>query len=97
MREGGLMVSTPSGRPSLFKPISTVLYKWVPQEQSEASLRELVILPGSKELPHSSLLAADGNFYTGDLFEPAGDGYYRFKGRKNDWIKTGSGHFCDTK
>ena len=96
---GFLMASTPFGNPALLKPDPGLLYNLLPYEteEDEAKLVELMVLAGWRALPHPSLLAPDGNFYTGDLFEPVGDGYYLYRGRKNDWIMTGVGHICDTK
>ena len=91
------MKSSPFGSPLLFRPIPGLSYKWLPyeSEQDEAKLLEFILPAGSSGLPHPSLLAPDGNFYTGDLFETAEDGYYLFRGRKADWIIMSGGHICD--
>ena len=82
------------------KPAHGLSYELLPlegQAENQVKLVELVLLSDSPGHPHSSLLSPDDNFYTGDLFEPVEDGHYLFKGRKNDWIKTGLGLICDTK
>lgn len=91
------MRSSPSGSPLLLKPIATISHKWIPYEsEQDAKLLEFALPPDSTGLPHPSLLALDGSFYTGDLFEIA-EGGYLFRGRKEDWIIMNGGHICDTK
>jgi hypothetical protein len=51
-------------------------------------LVEFCILPGSPDLPHSSLCNPDGGWRSGDLFEKVAPGKYIFRGRDDDWIKT---------
>lgn len=57
---------------------------------------EMVVHSGNLDSPHPSLLSADGLYHTGDLFEEVEPGYYLFRGRSGDWIKT-LGGFCDAK
>ncbi|GLB41447.1 putative AMP-binding enzyme [Lyophyllum shimeji] len=49
--------------------------------------------------PHSSVRNRPDGHITGDLFEETRPGYYIFRGRSDDWIRTGHGRlgFCDTK
>jgi acyl-coenzyme A synthetase/AMP-(fatty) acid ligase len=58
---------------------------------------ELVILAESEDCPHPSLRGADAHFHTGDLFQEPRPGYYVFRGRNDDWIKSENSLRCDTK
>jgi len=71
---------------------STALYRG-----STGQLLELVIFSESGDCPDVSLRNADGHFHTGDLFLEVEPGKYLSRGRRGDWIKTGSGFRCDTK
>ncbi|KAL0571583.1 hypothetical protein V5O48_010377 [Marasmius crinis-equi] len=64
-------------------------YRFEPVTESDGSLvlKELVILQGSADLPHPSLLGGQENFRTGDLFEEIKPGEYIHRGRIDDWIK----------
>ncbi|KAJ7624693.1 hypothetical protein FB45DRAFT_869593 [Roridomyces roridus] len=66
-------------------------------DHESTRLFEFILLAGSPRLPQSHLLAADGHFHSGDLFEHQPDGSYVFRGRNDDWIKTKSAYWCDTK
>lgn len=48
---------------------------------------------------HSSVRNRPNGHITGDLFEETRPGYYAFRGRSDDWIRSGNGRlgFCDTK
>jgi hypothetical protein len=89
----------------LLRPIEGVSYEFRPVastdmeggHQSNARLFELVILASSVDCPHASLRHADGNFYTGDLFQEGATGSYVFRGRDDDWIKSENSLRCDTK
>ena len=94
---------------SLLVPLEGTSYTFLPvefdDEPSTSSgapqgstnhLLELVVLSDSDNCPDISLRYADGHFHTGDLFLEAGPGKYLFRGRNNDWIKTGGGK-CDSK
>ncbi|KAK7464738.1 hypothetical protein VKT23_005944 [Stygiomarasmius scandens] len=109
---GLLMISSPGPKPSLFKPLNGISYKFVPARGSEDNvvssnllklpLLELVILPDSPDFPTSKHLLDpdDGLFYTGDFFERAsykGEDRFIFRGRNNDWIKCAMGQICDAK
>lgn len=58
---------------------------------------EFVVKSSSPDCPHARYRAADGHYHTGDLFEEVQPGYYVFKGRNDDWIKTETGLRCDTR
>ena len=95
------MVSVP-GKPSRFiRPLPDVSCRWDPVVSTLADtsteLFEFVLLANSPQIPQPHLLATDGNFYTGDLFERYPDGSYLFRGRDDDWIKSYSGKRCDAK
>ncbi|KAH8101485.1 acetyl-CoA synthetase-like protein [Cristinia sonorae] len=48
--------------------------------------------------PHKSIRNRPDGHNTGDLFEEVEPGLYAFRGRDDDWIRTGPHlHFCDTK
>ena len=91
--------------PALLEPLPGTSYRFVlidsPDEegvyQSNAALHELVILADSPDCPDVALRQADGNFHTGDLFQEVVSGWYIFRGRDDDWIKSESSLRCDTK
>jgi len=58
---------------------------------------ELVIPPISLCCPDESYCAADGNFYTGDLFHEVRPGVFVYQGRNDDWVKTDNALRCNTK
>ncbi|CAA7268855.1 unnamed protein product [Cyclocybe aegerita] len=48
--------------------------------------------------PHPSIRNRPDGHITGDIFEETTPGLYAFRGRNDDWIRTGKTHsFCDTK
>ncbi|KDR66678.1 hypothetical protein GALMADRAFT_232387 [Galerina marginata CBS 339.88] len=48
--------------------------------------------------PHPVVRNRPNGHITGDLFEEIAPGYYAFRGRSDDWIRTGrTWGFCDTK
>ncbi|KAF4623795.1 hypothetical protein D9613_001287 [Agrocybe pediades] len=48
--------------------------------------------------PHPSIRNRPDGHITGDLFELTSEGLYAFRGRNDDWIRTGKHNsFCDTK
>ncbi|KAJ6529982.1 acetyl-CoA synthetase-like protein [Mycena vulgaris] len=61
-------------------------------------LFDLFIPAEADNCPHPSIRNRPDGHITGDLFEEAGPGLYCFRGRNDDWIRTGK-HlaFCDTK
>ena len=61
---GALMTSTPSGNPSLLKPVPGLSYNLLPykREEDKVKLVEFTLPADSSALPHSSLYE---NFYTG--------------------------------
>ncbi|GKU09684.1 unnamed protein product [Fusarium langsethiae] len=80
-------------------PLPGSKYEFVPIGDSLESgepLLELVCLPESPDCPDSSLCAADGKFYSGDLFIEPLPGKYLCKGRNDNWIKMQSALRCDT-
>ncbi|KAJ7624677.1 hypothetical protein FB45DRAFT_980034 [Roridomyces roridus] len=102
-----ILMTTVPGKPSRYlRPIPTISCRFDPvsktDDQSAADhestqLFEFILLAGSPRLPQSHLLAPDGHFHSGDLFEDQPDGSYVFRGRNDDWIKTKSAYWCDTK
>jgi acyl-coenzyme A synthetase/AMP-(fatty) acid ligase len=90
--------------PSLLQALPGTSYRFVPIDsaeeesvhQSNARLHELVVLADSPDCP-SVLRHADGDFHTGDLFQQVYPGWYIFRGRDDDWIKSESSLRCDTK
>jgi acyl-coenzyme A synthetase/AMP-(fatty) acid ligase len=91
---------------ALLRPVEGVSYGFFPIEPSTSSesahqstgrMLELVVLAGSGDCPHSSLLHADGNFHTGDLFQEVSPGCYVSRGRDDDWIKSENALRCDTR
>jgi len=89
----------------LLSPLNGFIYQFMPVadatspsgHQSTARLLELVIMANSPDCPDESLRHADGNFHTGDLFYEVEPGWYTFRGRNDDWIKTENSLRCDTK
>ena len=92
------------GNPALLQALPGTSYRFAPVDsaeeegvhQSNARLHELVILADSPDCP-SVLRHADGDFHTGDLFQQVYPGWYIFRGRDDDWIKSESSLRCDTK
>ena len=90
--------------PALLQALPGTSYRFVPIDsaegesvhQSNAALYELTILADSPDCP-SVLRHADGNFHTGDLFQQVLPGWYIFRGRDDDWIKSETSLRCDTK
>ncbi|KAG5639778.1 hypothetical protein H0H81_000058 [Sphagnurus paluster] len=103
----GLTMSTIPGKPARFlRPEPGVSYRFDPITDGAAQvdnptlmtqLLECVILADSPQIPAPHLLAADGNFHTGDLFEKLPDGSYLFRGRDDDWIKSFEADRTDAK
>src|ERR1700760_827098 len=91
-----LLASTP-GRPSKYLKAPPgfdrlfVLFKFEDGDRgadsSDADLYQLVLPATALDLPSKEFLAADGRFYTGDLFEKANEEEYISRGRADDWIK----------
>ncbi|KAF8075326.1 acetyl-CoA synthetase-like protein [Lyophyllum atratum] len=65
----------------------------------EAKLFEFFVPEDAGNCPHLSIRNRPDGHVTGDLFEETGPGYYIFRGRTDDWIRSGNGRlgFCDTK
>ncbi|KAJ7678090.1 putative amp-CoA ligase [Mycena polygramma] len=63
---------------------------------SASQLWEMVLPSGAPDSPHSSLIADDGLYHTKDVFEEVQPGFYIFRGRRDDWLKTVPG-LVDTK
>lgn len=68
-----------------------------PRNANNTALLELVILRESADCPNRTLCHADGNYYTGDLFQEVRPGRFVFRGRNDDWIKSENSLRCDTK
>lgn len=91
--------------PALLQALPGTSYRFVPIDsaqgeavhQSNAGLYELVILADSPDCPSAALRHADGDFHTGDLFQQVFSGWYIFRGRDDDWIKSETSLRCDTK
>ena len=89
--------------PALLQALPGTSYQFVPIDsaeeegvQSNARLHELVVLADSLDCP-GVLRHADGDFHTGDLFQQVYPGWYIFRGRDDDWIKSESSLRCDIK
>ncbi|KAF9262375.1 acetyl-CoA synthetase-like protein [Marasmius fiardii PR-910] len=75
-----------------FDPISVS-----PEAGGQPKLFELVVRSDSMDCPpHKFRRPDDGHFHTGDLWE-AVEGGYLYRGRDDDWIKTGSAVRCDAR
>lgn len=103
---GGMLLSGGCEcNPALVAPLPGTSYRFVSTSstqsqsahRSTAELFELVILADSPDCPDVSLRHADGNFHTGDLFQEVLPGFYLFRGRDDDWIKSENSLRCDTK
>ena len=98
------MTSTLGQHTRLIRPLPTVSYNFELvgettqiENPDSVQLYEFVLLAASPEFPQPHLLSSDGNFHTGDLFEKKDNGYYHFRGRDDDWIKSQNSLRCDTK
>ncbi|KAJ7592020.1 acetyl-CoA synthetase-like protein [Mycena floridula] len=61
-------------------------------------LYDLFIPEYADNCPHPWIRNRPDGHVTGDLFEEVQPGYYAFRGRSDDWIRTGKDlSFCDTK
>ncbi|KAF7339984.1 Acetyl-CoA synthetase-like protein [Mycena venus] len=61
-------------------------------------LYDFFIPASAPNCPHPSIRNRPDGHISGDLFEEVQKGYYAFRGRNDDWIRTGPGlSFCDTK
>ncbi|KAF9270325.1 acetyl-CoA synthetase-like protein [Marasmius fiardii PR-910] len=65
--------------------------------QSTGRMFEFIVCNDSGDCPHPSLRHSDGNYHTGDLFQEVSPGFYVFRGRDDDWIKSENSLRCDTK
>lgn len=102
--QGLVMASTLEKASRFLRPFPGVSCKFdpffetvQPGNSTSIQLREFVLLAESPEIPQPHLLSADGNFHSGDLFEPQPDGTYISRGRDDDWIKSADTDRCDTK
>ncbi|KAJ6570813.1 hypothetical protein DFH09DRAFT_1462718, partial [Mycena vulgaris] len=65
---------------------------------SGGQLYDFFIPASAPNCPHPSMRNRPDGHISGDLFEEVQKGYYAFRGRNDDWIRTGPGlSFCDTK
>ncbi|KAH7107855.1 hypothetical protein BKA62DRAFT_753596 [Auriculariales sp. MPI-PUGE-AT-0066] len=94
-----------SGTDLLLRPIPGFNYSFVPlntEGSADAAVvgpspvYELVVPIGAPDLPHPSLLDADGTFHTKDLFREVQPGAWEFCGRTDDMIKMWYAGRCDT-
>ncbi|KAI5818798.1 hypothetical protein BZA77DRAFT_277312 [Pyronema omphalodes] len=77
---------SPVGNPDCLKPIEGMKYHFTEKG-------EMVVLKDSMDIPsQKELLAEDGCFYTGDIFEKNGDGW-KFIGRNDDRVKAEFGGY----
>ncbi|KAJ6629584.1 acetyl-CoA synthetase-like protein [Mycena sp. CBHHK59/15] len=61
-------------------------------------LFDLFVPPEADNCPHPSIRNRPDGHITGDLFEEIQPGFFCFRGRNDDWIRTGKHlSFCDTK
>lgn len=60
-------------------------------------LYDLFIPAEADNCPHPSVQNRPDGHVTGDLFEEVRSGYYAYRGRSDDWIRTNLMTFCDTK
>ncbi|KAF7297287.1 Acetyl-CoA synthetase-like protein [Mycena indigotica] len=61
-------------------------------------LYDFFIPESAPNCPHPSIRNRPDGHISGDLFEEVSPGYYVFRGRNDDWIRTGpTCAFCDTK
>ncbi|KAH0590602.1 hypothetical protein H2248_000738 [Termitomyces sp. 'cryptogamus'] len=70
------------------------------KERNASLLRPLEGMSGvgaSGDCPDVSLRHPDGDFHSGDLLQERVSGYYVFRGRDDDWIKTENSLRCDIK
>ncbi|KAF9531400.1 acetyl-CoA synthetase-like protein [Crepidotus variabilis] len=59
---------------------------------------DLLIPADAPNCPHPTVRNRPTGHITGDLFEETAPGFYAFRGRTDDWIRTGKQLiFCDTK
>ncbi|KAJ7580942.1 acetyl-CoA synthetase-like protein [Mycena floridula] len=62
------------------------------------TLYDLFIPETADHCPHDTVRNRSNGHITGDLFEEVKPGLYAFRGRNDDWIRTGKDlSFCDTK
>ncbi|KAF9477030.1 acetyl-CoA synthetase-like protein [Pholiota conissans] len=61
-------------------------------------LFDLFVPADAPNCPHPTIRNRPDGHITGDLFEETAPGMYAFRGRNDDWIRTGKHYsFCDTK
>ncbi|KAJ7204691.1 acetyl-CoA synthetase-like protein [Mycena pura] len=70
----------------------------VQERMTGGKLYDFFIPDSAPNCPHPSIRNRPDGHISGDLFEEVQQGYYAFRGRNDDWIRTGpSLAFCDTK
>ncbi|KAF9021018.1 acetyl-CoA synthetase-like protein [Hymenopellis radicata] len=85
-----------------FIPAKDVTYgevvNGVEQNEKTATLYDFFVHETSPSCPHPDIRNRPDGHITGDLFEEVRPGWYVFRGRNDDWIRTGPGQvwFCDT-
>ncbi|KAI0367868.1 acetyl-CoA synthetase-like protein [Pilatotrama ljubarskyi] len=104
---GPLMVASLESREPYLRLASEVDCKLLPVGLADGEnahgapgrqLYEFYVSADSKTCPHPSIRNRPAGHVTGDLFEEAKPGCYVFRGRSDDWIRTGGNPaFCDTK
>ncbi|KAF7332970.1 Acetyl-CoA synthetase-like protein [Mycena venus] len=68
------------------------------QRSQGGQLYDLFLPANADTCPHASVRNRPNGHITGDLFEEVKPGLYCFRGRNDDWIRTGKYFaFCDTK
>ncbi|KAL0571581.1 hypothetical protein V5O48_010375 [Marasmius crinis-equi] len=105
MRSGPSQVGTPEHaylRPLQLleedgRPLTRYWFAPVTKIDGNVVLKEFVVLQGSADLPHPSLLGGQEDFHTGDLFEEVKPGEYIHRGRVDDWIQMANASNCDAR
>ncbi|KIP05680.1 hypothetical protein PHLGIDRAFT_119584 [Phlebiopsis gigantea 11061_1 CR5-6] len=96
------MISDLGAAESALRPIPELGLQLVPAlhaGDAQTQLFDLFLPLSARNCPHPSVRNRPDGHVTGDLFEEVRPGYYAFRGRSDDWIKTGPTRaaFCDTK
>ncbi|KAG6861128.1 hypothetical protein C0995_003580 [Termitomyces sp. Mi166 len=68
-------------------------------DQYHTRLYDIFVPEDAPNCPHASYRNRPNGHVSGDLFEETKPGYFVFRGRSDDWMKTGRGPMglCDTK
>lgn len=99
------MTTVPGKASRFISPLPNISYRFDPvtditilaDKPASTHLFEFVLLADSPQTPQPHLLATDGNYHPGDLFDKQPDGSYVSYGRDDDWIKNADTDRTDTK